>query len=61
MMPYCDIEGCEQVADKIFITDEEYAHVALCKKHNPESNRATRRKKIPSNPRFTKKRLAKRR
>jgi hypothetical protein len=55
MMPFCDIEGCEEVAQKMFETDKEYQAVWLCEKHNPESNRATRRKKKPSDPRHTKK------
>lgn len=55
MMPYCDFDKCKNVADRIFATTEDYVQVALCTKHNPESSRAVRRKKAPSETRFTKK------
>lgn len=58
MMPYCDIENCNEVANHIYPTDEKYINVALCIKHDPTSNRITRRRKTPSDPRFTKKRLS---
>ena len=53
MMPYCEIDKCKKVADKFYQT-EDGESVAVCKKHDPESNRATRRAKVPSDPRFTK-------
>ncbi len=61
MMPYCDIEGCGDVADKIFATEEKFQLVALCKKHNPESSRTVRRQKVPSDPMYTKKYVKRRR
>lgn len=54
MMPYCDIEGCEEVSERIFATEEQFVHVALCRKHNPESTRSVRRQKIPSDSKYTK-------
>lgn len=56
MMPQCDISSCEEVAEKIYATTEEFIYVAVCPKHNPESARRIRRFKLPSDPKYTKKR-----
>lgn len=35
MMPYCDYQDCEEVAHKIYDTDEQFVHVSLCIRHDP--------------------------
>lgn len=35
MMPYCDYIDCEEVAETMYDTDEQFVHVWLCTRHDP--------------------------